>query len=275
MAGLKKYNTFIEFVNFNRELIAKNPFFYFNLERTISRVLRGEVKLYNFFNVVDNENAACALVIENECLLYATKASSEIISLVADGLEFTKFNRYMFFGSKNIIDGLFSSFNVLYSEDKYRKYYECSAVNEPFDYCLGEASNAEVTRLHDLVLLSDAFNKEFYNGEKTDYQAHSTILNGIQDKTLYQWICNDTVAGIAEVMYNFDHPIIGHVFTHEDFRGKGIASSLVHKITNGLLQNGFQKCLLMTNAYNPASNKSFQKVGYQLTGEYVVRYKNA
>jgi len=238
------------------------------------RVLRGEIPPIKFFNVIDDNQFCCGLLVENECLLYSTGITKQLVYLTAKGLEFNKFRRYEFFGTKGIIDSLFNTYNVEYSEQKYRKYYECTNVIEPFHYTEGYATMGEMVRFHELVQLSKKFHNEFYENDKKTVNVEKIIYSGIENRNIYQWIYNNQLVGMAQVIYNnFDFPVIGHVFTHPDFRGKGIASSLTHTITKGLIEHGHKRCWLMTNAYNPASNKAFQKVGYLLIGEYVVRYK--
>ena len=274
MSVLKKYTDFREFVKFNKSFLDENPFLYFNLRRTIRRVLQGKVPLYDCFNVIDGTNRVCSLLVENECLLYASGVTDNMISTVAEGLGFHKFKRYQFFGTKNIIDALFSRYNVQYSEQKHRKYYQCTKVAYPFTYADGEITMGEIGRLPELTHLGAKFIDEFYDDEKPTTDIETTIRNGIESHNLFQWLLDGRVVGIAQVMYEeFDFPLLGHVFTHPDVRGRGIASSLAHKITKGLLEQGNEKCMLMTDAYNPASNKAFHRVGYKLVCEYVVRYK--
>lgn len=256
------------------DFIESNPFLYFNLEKTFIRVFRNEVQLIKFFNVVGENNFVSVLLVKDECLIYASEVNDEITTLVAQGLEFHKFKRYTFFGTKNIIDSLFSKFNVEYSEQKHRIYYQCDKVTEPFEYAAGEAQMANEEDLLELVKLGNIFVDEFYDEEKPSDNVFNIMLSGIQKRNIFCWRLNDKLVGIAQVNYDeFDFPVIGYVITNPSSRKLGIASSLVYTITKGLIENGHQKCLLMTNAYNPASNKAFQKVGYKVSGEYVVRYK--
>ena len=274
MASLKEFERFQDFVRFNKVFIERDPFLYFNLERTIDRVLNREAPLIKFFNVLDNNCFACCLMIENECLLYADKVTNEMLPEIIKGLEFEKFKRYQFFGTKNIIDLLFKSQSVEYSEQKHRKYYECSVVSSEDSYSSGYATMGEISRLSELISFSEKFHDEFYDGKGPDSDSETIILNGIEKGNIYQWIDSEKLVSMAQVIYEEqDHPVIGHVFTDPAQRGKGYAYSLIHTITKGLLEHGHEKCLLMTNAYNSASNNTFQKVGYKLTGEYVVRYK--
>lgn len=274
MYQIVEFNDFRDYMKFNMEFIENNPFLYFNLEKTFIRVLRNEVQLIKFFNVVGENHFVSILLIKDECLIYASEVNDEITSLVAQGLEFHKFIRYTFFGTKNILDSLFLKFNVEFSEQKHRVYYACNKVSEPPQFASGEAQMANEEDLDELVELGNIFVNEFYGEEKPSDNVFDVMLSGVQKRNLFCWVVNNKLVGIAQVNYEeFDFPVIGHVISHPDFRNLGIASSLVYYVTKGLIENGHQKCLLMTNAYNPASNKAFQKIGYKASGEYVVRYK--
>jgi predicted GNAT family acetyltransferase len=271
---IKKFNDFRDYVKSIMDFIESNPFLYFNLEKTFIRVFRNEVQLIKFFNVVGENNFVSVLLVKNECLIYASEVNDEITTLVAQGLEFHKFKRYTFFGTKNIIDSLFSKFNVKYLEQKHRIFYECNKVSEPFKLALGEAQMANEEDLLELVELGNIFVEEFYDEEKPTDNVFNVMLSGVKNRNIFCWVVEDKIMSITQVNYDeFDFPVIGHVITHPKSRKLGIGSSLVYTITKGLIENGHKKCLLMTNAYNPASNKAFQKVGYQVKGEYVVRYK--
>jgi RimJ/RimL family protein N-acetyltransferase len=276
LAELKEYKDFNDFIRFNKEFAESNTFLYFNLIRTIKRVQCGEVLLIKFFNVLDGKHLFCCLMIEGECLLYANSVSKDMVGSIVKGLEFEKFKRYQFFGTKNAIDLLFSENNVKYSEQRHRNYYECTQVSEPFDYADGEATMGEMERFLELAEFGQMFKDEFYENEdeKPNSNVEAIIYRGIENRNIFQWVSSGKLVAMAQVIYKeHDNPIIGHVFTHPKFRGEGYASSLIHTITKGLLERGHEKCWLMTNAYNPASNKSFRKVGYNLIGEYVMRYK--
>jgi predicted GNAT family acetyltransferase len=275
MVKLKQYERFSDFVEFNRDWIEENTHFYFNLKRNILRVIKGEVPVVKYFNVIENEHLACVLHVGDECLLYANSVTEDMLPVVAKGLEFHRFNKFAFFGTKNIIAALFDTYNVDYVERKYRKYYECSKVSNSFQYSEGELSMGQMEELGTLIEFNQAFTSEFYKGEKESEEAVSDTMNSVLKGTIFQWNLDNQVVASAKVLYD-EHffPVISYVFTHRDYRGRGIAFSLVHQITSGLLERGHEKCLLMTDANNPGSNKAFQKVGYELIGEYVVRFKN-
>lgn len=56
---------------------------------------------------------------------------------------------------------------------------------------------------------------------------------------------------------------IGPVYTPPPLRGRGYASALVAKLSARLLSGGDRFCFLYTDASNPASNKIYQRIGYE------------
>lgn len=277
MAEIIRFDDFREYDKFNQEFIDSNPMLYYHLENTIKRVYKGkgrEPQLYKFFNVTDDDCFVSVLLIDSECLVYANNTNDEVVEKLSEGLEFHLFKRYQFFGTKQIIDSLFQKHQVDYDEQKHRKIYECKRVAEDFEYSPGKMSMADEQRLFELASFNIAFTKEYYGDIQDLDKAIQLIVSGISNDNLYQWNLDNNICAMAQAIHgDYDFPVIGHVFTNPNFRGKGYAASIVHRLTKGLLDAGNEKCMLSTNAYTPASNKAFEKAGYLLTGEYVVRYK--
>jgi predicted GNAT family acetyltransferase len=56
---------------------------------------------------------------------------------------------------------------------------------------------------------------------------------------------------------------IGPVYTPPPLRGRGYASALVADLSARMLSGGRRFCFLYTDASNPASNKIYQRIGYE------------
>ena len=68
--------------------------------------------------------------------------------------------------------------------------------------------------------------------------------------------------------------IIGLVYTPEEYRGNGYATSHVQKLSEYILQNGFSYCGLFTDKANPTSNSIYKKIGYEPITEFLdIGYK--
>lgn len=272
-----KFKDFRDYAKFNQFLIDSNPLLYYHLEHTIERVFKGKGQaplLYKFFNITDDNCFLAVLVIENECLIYADNINDEVITKLSEELEFKLFKRYQFFGTKQVIDALFQKHNVEYVEQKHRIIYECKEVAKDFVYAPGQMSMGNENRLPELSAFNVAFTKDYYGTDQDVEKAMQTIISGISNDNLYQWNYGKDICAIAQAIHcEYNFPVIGHLFTNPIFRNKGFAASIVHRLTKGLIEAGNEKCMLLADAYNPASNKAFIKVGYLPTGEYVVRYK--
>lgn len=274
MIEYKDYTNFRDFIIFNEKIINGNSYFYYHLENTIERARTGKVQVHKFFNIIDENKFISVLLIKDECLIYANEISDQMIKLLSRKIEIERFNQYSFFGTKQVIDALFALNNITYSELKYRKYYECSQVVSNFQNTNGNISMGSLEYLSELIKFGTDFKKEFCEEDNDVEDVQAIILSGIINKNIYQWELDSQICGMAQVQYDeFDFPVIGYVYTSPKYREKGVASSLVFEVTKGVLNAGFEKCMLMTDAYNPSSNKAFEKIGYTVFGEYVVRFK--
>ena len=61
--------------------------------------------------------------------------------------------------------------------------------------------------------------------------------------------------------------IVGLVYTPNEHRGKGYATSHVQTLSKYLLQKGVSYCGLFTDKANPASNHIYKKIGYEPVAE--------
>ena len=88
------------------------------------------------------------------------------------------------------------------------------------------------------------------------------VQNLINKSLIYVWEINNEIVSMATIVRetpNFQ--IVGAVYTPVNQRKKGYASSLVHFLSQFILDNG-KKAGLFTNASNFTSNKIYQKIGY-------------
>jgi RimJ/RimL family protein N-acetyltransferase len=214
------------------------------------------------------------LVVEDICLIYENGYDPEMFDRFCEELEFRKFNRFNFAGSKGLIDALFEKYEATFDVTKHRIIYKCSQVSEDFSYSPGSLTMGNPDNLEALAEWGVAFSKDYDGTIRSKEEARATIISGIRKDNIYQWQDNGKVCAMAQVMLDeYDFPVIGHFYTDPAQRNKGYGSSVIHRITKGLLGAGNPFCMLAADAANPASNKAFIKAGYQPTGEYVRGYK--
>jgi FR47-like protein len=248
---------------------------YFFLIETINRVLKGEEKVHKFFNVTNGKDRIVVLLTTEFCLIYDDHFDQKMISYLSDELEFSKFIRYYFAGSKKTIDELFALNSAEYEMQKHRIIYKCSAVSLDFKYAPGSLQMGDINRIQELTRLSEEFAEEYFEGKKEPENMKRIITAAILGDSIYQWVDKGEIRSIAQSMNeDFDFPVIGHFYTHRSFRNMGYGASIVHALTKGLLGEGHPYIMLSTNALTPSSNRVFGKVGYTNTGEYLLAYKN-
>lgn len=179
MPEITTFDTFNDFAEFNFRLIDSNPFLYFHLQRTIERVFNRKVALNRFFNIVENNNWVSVLWVKDECLIFSSGETTNMISEVAKGLDFGNFKSHMFLGTKTILDALFDSYSVRFKEQKHRNFYSCQKVIEPFEYASGQAFMGKLKRSQELTEMSIAFHKEFYDNQYNPENPSANIVNSI------------------------------------------------------------------------------------------------
>jgi len=275
MHYVKRFSGFKEFVEFNEEFIDSNPMLYFFLNETIERVLRGEEKVHTFFNIISDDQVHVSVLLTTVvCLIYDNHYDEAVLKTISDKLEYHKFNRYQFAGSKQTIEGIFKMHNSNYSIQKHRVIYQCREITDNFAYAEGKLQMGDINKLDVLAKLSAGFLKEYYGESKNLQQVRYTIAAGIQEDSIYQWFNRGKICSIAQSLNNdYNFPVIGNFYTDPDERNKGYGASIIHGLTKGLLGQGHQFVMLSTNALTPSSNRVFEKVGYCNVGEYLLAHK--
>ena len=267
MAEVLKFSDFKEFILFNESFIEQNPMLYYYLNVTIDRIIQHKVGMFEFFNITnDSGHHLVWLKTVDDCLLFANAFDDEIVSLLTQEVEFKKFKRYAFAGTKPLIDALFKQNQATYTMSKHRIIYKCGEVSKLFKYSSGQLQMGDLSRLDELAKFSVSFAKDFDGKEEEFDHMKQIVFDGIMNKNFYQWNHGNNICAIAQSMYGeYDFPVIGHVYTNPDFRKQGYAASIVHSLTKGLLNAGHDFCMLSADATNPASNGAFIKVGYKST----------
>lgn len=109
------------------------------------------------------------------------------------------------------------------------------------------------------------------------YDAENNIIseneaNGFASKmtnadNLYLWKDNEVIVSMAMVPHKTkEYARINTVFTDREHRGKGYAGMLLSKISEMLLKENIIP-MLYADSRNPASNSTYQKIGFEKYGE--------
>jgi hypothetical protein len=144
--------------------------------------------------------------------------------------------------------------------------HELSIVNQvPLSNGLARLANeSEIALLAHWFFLFQEEEKLFPQKTAEGFIQH--VQNLINKSLIYVWEINNEIVSMATIVRetpNFQ--IVGAVYTPVNQRKKGYASSLVHFLSQFILDNG-KKAGLFTNASNPTSNKIYQKIGYNPNG---------
>jgi predicted GNAT family acetyltransferase len=92
----------------------------------------------------------------------------------------------------------------------------------------------------------------------------------IKQKSLYLWIDqNRPVSMVKWARPTKNGIVVTLVYTPDEERGKGYASSSVHAFSKLLLEK-YEFCSLYTDLANPTSNSIYQKIGYEWVCESIM-----
>ncbi|PWT95845.1 MAG: hypothetical protein C5B52_16960, partial [Bacteroidetes bacterium] len=180
MGTIKQYSDLRDYIKDAQELIDQNPMLYHFLTETINRVLDKKVKVHKLFRIERDANIIMVLFTTEVCLVYENSFDESLIQLLSDELEFSKFKRYQFAGTKATVDALFKMNDAEYEMQKHRIIYKCEKVSENFITAPGRMEMADIGRLDELIPLSEGFTEEYYGKEDNDGDAATRVITGIQ-----------------------------------------------------------------------------------------------
>lgn len=100
------------------------------------------------------------------------------------------------------------------------------------------------------------------------------VLNITESKVasgdIFKWTDNGNLVCMAAINRKTKNAgIVGLVYTPEEYRGKGYATSHVRKLSEYILRKGFAYCGLFTDKANPTSNHIYKKIGYEAVAEFM------
>lgn len=100
-------------------------------------------------------------------------------------------------------------------------------------------------------------------------QLLKSVTTRISLGNIFKWVDNNEVVSIAAIVRKTKNVgFIGFVYTPNNQRGKGYATSCVKKLSEHILNDGFKYCGLFTDKSNPTSNHIYKKIGYEIITEF-------
>ena len=105
-------------------------------------------------------------------------------------------------------------------------------------------------------------------------QSRAEIYDSTRRRVLegayFKWMVEGETVSIAAIVRRTKNiGIVGYVYTPDQCRGKGYATSLVQKLSEYILQQGYRYCGLFTDKANRTSNSIYRKIGYLQVTEFL------
>ena len=102
-------------------------------------------------------------------------------------------------------------------------------------------------------------------------RARESAIVGIRDQSRYLWLVNDKPVAMVGASGRTPSGIrISWVYTPNELRGNGYASSLVSSLSQKFIDEGLKFCFLFTDLGNPTSNSIYQRIGYKQVSDSVL-----
>lgn len=267
-----------DFFDHNGDRIWENYFTYYHLIKSVSLLEQGRMELFEAYNVTDEDGSdILGIWTTGHYFLYSNKWNDDVLDFLCNEIEITKHTNFHFLGRKELILALLEKQKINYEIMKDRIVYECSAVNE--NVVLNDtysSNNASIEDFEELVQMSrDNYDEEYEGKGQTGIeQTQAGVLNGIQHNRLFLLRDEEEICSIVQVVNEEQSlPMIGNLFTKKNKRNKGCALNLLHVVTRGFLNSGAEKCGLVSDKTNPASNQVFLKVGYVPIYNWAIIFK--
>jgi predicted GNAT family acetyltransferase len=142
-----------------------------------------------------------------------------------------------------------------------QRVFECRTVQPCESIGPGALRQAKESDLDLIVRWIIEFRKEVELGDcsNPEKRVREMILGG----NLYLWQHRRPVSLAASSRRSVSGIMVNHVYTPQELRCKGYATSCVSALTQRLLDEGCAFCSLFTDISNPTSNSIYQKIGYR------------
>ncbi len=182
-------------------------------------------------------------------------------------------NSHIIIGSLNAKQTLCQSFMT-----QYKKYFNVSFIQKvgmdimelrQVNDIRAAAGSQRLAETEDAKLVADwmiQFQIEELMDE-ADYEA--SLLSATQlisRKELYLYEDEEErPVSMAAATRRLVHGMgITHVFTPEEYRGKGYAAANLYYLSKALLEQGFEFCCLYVDKKNPLTIRAYEKIGYRV-----------
>ncbi len=276
MNKLNIYKTPQEFLDFNRKYLEEKEVEN-NLILGLCLGLDDKTDSFpgfNFLSVTNNDFIEVVSVkTSSRVVISGNYNNDDAVRMLADFYIENNIRLSGVIGEKNVSEKFADAINLKQVNKRKLIVYGLNRTNDL------PLSNGilQLTRLEDLdhvTTLKASFQRETFgnsiiNFEDLKRDIENEIENEIKRESLYNWIDNKKIVSIAAIRRTTKNlAVIGHVYTADEFRGKGYGTSIVWALSNKILNNGFNTCVLFADKSNPVSNRIYSKIGYKLKTEF-------
>ena len=133
------------------------------------------------------------------------------------------------------------------------------------EYSPGEMREANFQDIDRAVDWAQAFHRECF-GENEPEGFIDHVKKRVMSGELFFWDHSGPVAMAARTRPTPNGESIALVYTPEEYRRSGYATSVVASLSLRILNDGKQFCCLYADAANPTSNSIYRKIGYAPVG---------
>ncbi len=223
------------------------------------------------FSKSKNSQASAAILWLNKVLLLAQLDAPQIHGLIQH-LYFNKLFPPLVLGVARSIDAFLIEWQKLYPEQKVQVIRQniLEAQEGLSTSTTGKmrlAQNSDITKLQ-------KWRKEFLNESHPEWEGLSSTslrdqcIQDVQKKQVYVWESENEIVAMAQLGKRTMRTItISTVYTEKNSRGQGFAKALVSQLTQYILSQGFQSCLIFTDSQNIKAESLYKKIGYRQVSE--------
>jgi predicted GNAT family acetyltransferase len=268
MTKLLEFETFQSFLHHNKAHMEENFYVYFHVFKLLPRLRSKEAGVYAAYNITDDKgHQIIALHVTGSYYLFSFGWTTPMLDILAQQVEVVKCKaNFQFLGQRDLILELLQRHDCQWEIFKERLIYQCEQITGLYKQSNAKVENAALHDVQKLTEMTLSFDINEYpdKSQRDEEKAFRQVLYGIESKNLFVVKDAREICSMLQVIQTdgFDRPILGSLYTLPHKRNRGYASLLLKRVTEGLLNCGYEVCGLLSDITNPASNRAFVNVGY-------------
>lgn len=269
MYKIFQHQSLAEFIDINWDYLNSNVQYHYLIFKLLNDAIEGYTQVHQAVTFIKGSITNVLINTPNITAIFGNSADADFINILSRTLVSKPVAGQLFGGTREILEQLMDKHQTKFEIEKFRVYFECN-TSRSVKYAPGACRNARLEDADDLHKMMSQFSHEF-DERNIDYTIdQKTVFEGLEKQNIFIWCDANNICSMAQVYFQEEHPypVIGSVYTKQQFRGKGYVTSLVHTLMQDLLMKN-KKILLYTNGYNKVANATFTNLGFVKVGEYI------